>query len=123
MTIQEQREMELLKTRVDGLEKLMDGVLKWQNQDTVNEQLDSARVSTIMSIAMDLAARAGVGPDEFVKHYELRFRWWHDYYLRRAEDVSPELASQLDIRTLEESDVEKTYPELFDRLGGKDDQS
>ena len=25
--------------------------------------------------------------NRFLKHYELRFRWWHDYYLRRAEEV------------------------------------
>ncbi len=103
-----------LEERIATLENLVSSISDLQTADIRNEQIDDAKMQSLYTIVQELAEKAGVPIEKFLKHYEIRFRWWHDYYLRRAEDVSPALAAQIDIRTVEQADVSPTYPPLFD---------
>jgi hypothetical protein len=103
-----------LRGVVDSLQKLVSTMFDVQTADSRNEMIDDARVMAIYSIVLELAERAGVDRDAITKHFASRQRWWHDYFLRRAEDVSPERAAELDPRTIEQAGVSQTYPSIFD---------
>jgi hypothetical protein len=106
--------MNPLEQRLELLEKLVSSLCDLNTADSRNELMDDAKVMAIYSIVQELAEKAGVDSERFLKHYEIRFRWWHDYYLRRAEDSSPALAAELDPRTLAQAAVSPTYPSIFD---------
>ena len=61
----------------------------------------------------ELAVHEGLSPEDFGKHFELRFNWWHDYLLRLAEDVAPDVAARIDNRSLSDAGVPPSYPPLF----------
>ena len=107
-------EIENLQARVKALEELIHSMVGLNTQDFVNEKMDDAKVMAIYSMVQDLAEKAGVPTDEFLKHYEIRFRWWHDYYLRKAESISPAFAAEIDPRTIEEAGVSESYPSIFE---------
>lgn len=106
--------MNQLETRLKNLENLVSSLLELNNADAKIEMMDNAKVMAIYSIVQELAEKAGIPPDSFLKHYETRFRWWHDYYLRQAEDISPARAAALDPRTSGQCAVDATYPPIFD---------
>jgi hypothetical protein len=106
--------IEALEKRLEGLESLVSTMCDLSDSRSVSELIDDAKVMAIYSIAQDLAVEAGISVENFLKHYEIRFRWWHDYYLRQAEDISPQRAAELDPRTFEQAAVSATYPPLFD---------
>lgn len=105
---------EQLEKRIAELEDLVSSMCKLNTAELVNEQLDDAKVMAIYSVVLDLACHAGVSSENFLKHYEIRFRWWHDYYLGKVEEKSASLAAEIDLRSLSECNVEPTYPSIFD---------
>jgi hypothetical protein len=106
-------ELEDLQKQVEALTELVGSITKLNDANSINEVLDDARTTAIYSIVRELAEKAGVAPEAFLQHYTVRFRWWHDYYLRKAEDVNPERAAELDPRTVEQAGVDATYPPIF----------
>lgn len=106
--------MATTEQRLAELERLVSGMIDWQTASSRTEQMDDAKAMALFSIVQELSERSGISLEAFHAHYETRFRWWHDYYLREAENVSPGLAAELDTRTLEQSDVSERYPPLFD---------
>jgi hypothetical protein len=102
-----------IEERLKTIEGLLFAMSERDTIDLANEQLDDAKVTALYTIVQELAERAGIPQEEFLRHYEIRFRWWHDYYLRRAEDVNPARAAEIDARSVAESDVEPIYPPLF----------
>jgi hypothetical protein len=60
------------------------------------------------------AEREGISTDDFLKHFGVRQRWWHQHYLQRIEETNPSLAAELDIRPQDVCDVDSDYPPLFD---------
>jgi len=103
-----------IEERIEALEKLMEGFDELTTAEMRNKLLGDAKVMAIYSFVEELAAKADVSPENFLKHYELRLRYWHDYFLRQAEDLSPGHAAELDWRTLEQSAVTGPYPSMFD---------
>jgi len=103
-----------LKQRIDDLEAIVSSLCDINTSDAANSLMDEARVMAIYSIALDLARRQGVSADSFFRHFQARFHWWHDHYLRREEDADPRRAAELDPRTLEQAAVDASYPSLFD---------
>jgi len=106
--------IEQLEKRLSELEQLVSSMCELNTAELVNEKLDDAKVMAIYSIALDLAIHAGVSSEDFLKHYEIRFRWWHDYYLRQVEEQTPSLAAEIDLRSVSECGVEPTYPSIFE---------
>jgi hypothetical protein len=107
-------DIEDLKKRLRGLE---DHIATMNECDTARlsaSQLDRAQFMALCSIVREFALHAGISSESFSWHYEERVRWWHDYFLRQCEDVSPQLSAQLDQRTIGEADVGASYPPLFD---------
>jgi len=105
--------IEELEKRLDDLRELVFNLSDRNEQRDKTELMEQAKVSAIYSIALDLADRAGVSSEAFSKHYEVRFRWWHDY-LREVEALNPSLAAELDPRSVEQAEVGKLYPSIFD---------
>jgi hypothetical protein len=105
-----------LKARVEALEKLVSTYAEIDKGKDRREILDDAKVMAIYSIAHDLATNAGVSPDAFLAHYKAKFRFWHDYYLREAENVSQAYAAQLDQREPEHMPDGDSLPSIFDPL-------
>ena len=108
--------LQQLEDRLNFLEGLVKKMCDLNTANLVNEQMDDATVMAIYSIAQDLAVKAGVSSEVFLKHYQIRFRWWHDYFLQRAEDTNPALAAEIDPRSVSESAVEATYPEMDPKI-------
>jgi hypothetical protein len=101
----------------DRLDRLEAAVLMANDIDTARlsgELEDEARIMALYSIVRDLAERAGVGADDFCRHYENRFRYWHSHYLRKAEDCSQPLAVRLDRRVGDTDAADESYPSIFD---------
>ena len=109
-----------LEEAVEALHQLVNTMSDLPISDSRNELLDDALVMALLTIVLDLADRAGVSSDTFRKHVEIRRRWWHDFYLRKAEDVSAEGAAELDWRTVEQANVGDSYPSIFDPLPGEE---
>jgi hypothetical protein len=103
-----------LQERLASLEDLVHTLAQNNTASSRLEIINDAKVSAIYSIVLELAEHLGVNPAQFFRHYETRFRWWHDYYLRQAEDVSPEISGLLDPRTIEQASVSEVYLPLFD---------
>lgn len=103
-----------IESRLKLVEELLKAMTQRDMIDLANEQMDDAKVMALYTIVQELAENAGIPQEECLRHYETRFRWWHDYYLRRVEDVSPERAAEIDPRAVADADVEPTYPPLFD---------
>ena len=104
----------LLEARVEALKKGLEWQQAIDTEDLKGEQMTDAQFMALYSIVMELAERLGLSSDSFSKHYQTRFRWWHDHYLRRVEDSNPALAAEIDPRSVSDSDVSPTYPPLFD---------
>lgn len=102
-----------IEERLATLEQLVSTLCETNTIDLANEQTDDARLMALYSIVLELAERAGVSESEFQQHFETRFRWWHDYYLRKAEDVSPSRAAEIDTRAISDCEVSAEYPPLF----------
>jgi hypothetical protein len=102
-----------LEQRVAALEALVKGMCRAEEAGGTCSTMDDAMLRAIYTVVEELAEKAGVSRESFLEHFDLRFRWWHDYYLRQTEDVSPGLAAQRDHRTLADADIPPTYPPLF----------
>ncbi|HKP02414.1 MAG TPA: hypothetical protein VJU77_03545 [Chthoniobacterales bacterium] len=102
-----------IEARLTLVEKLLGALSERGTVDLAVEQMDAAKAMALYTIVQEIAENAGIPQAEFLRHYETRFRWWHDYYLREAEDVNPERAAAIDPRSIAESDVSATYPPLF----------
>lgn len=107
--------MNALEERLAALEELVATLCDRNDIDSKIELTEKAKVQALYTLVQDLAVEVGVTAENFLKHYETRFRWWHDYYLRQAEDISPAIAAELDTRTVVQADVSPTYPSLFDQ--------
>jgi hypothetical protein len=103
-----------IESRLKLVEELLAAMSERDTIDLTTEQMDDARVMALYTIVQELAENAGIPQEEFLRHYETRFRWWHDYYLVKAEDVNPQRAAAIDPRSIDESDVAPTYPPIFD---------
>lgn len=107
-------EIEALNIRVRALEKMAVLASDLNSARSTNEIMDQAARTAIHSIVQELAVKAGISDEEFLKHYAIRFRWWHDHLLQRAENESPAEAARLDVRSLAQADVPEAYPSIFD---------
>ena len=106
--------LETLEKRVDDMQSLLKLMSEADTARMTNDLTKDAQVMAIYSIVQDLAARAGVKTDDFLRHYEARFRYWHDRHLLWAEGVDSGLAGKLDARTLEQVSTAQSYPSIFD---------
>lgn len=107
-------EIEQLQERVAKIEANIKSLSDLSAMNATNNITDDARVMAIYSIVQELAIKAGVTPEDFAAHYRIRYRWWHDHYLRHLEDASPAAAASMDQRSIEEASVPVAYPPLFD---------
>jgi hypothetical protein len=110
-----------LKTRVSALEKnvsfLSDSFVKGHNLSTQiigMAQRNIADLLVLRSMVQEIAEQHGIEPDQFKRHYQLRFDFWYDHVLRGIEDQSPDLAAAIDPRELFSFGVETSYPPLFE---------
>jgi hypothetical protein len=103
-----------IEDRLHLLETIVIGMNERETVCMSNGQMDDAGAMALYSIVAELAQAAGISPEDFFKHYQVRFRWWHDYYLRQSEDVSSHLSAMLDLRTIEQASVDATYAPIFD---------
>jgi hypothetical protein len=108
-------ELTLIKARLNAVEELVRSLDKLSTTDLAYDQTNSADFMALYSIVAEMAEQLGLSPEQFLEHFRGRFRWWHDHYLRRVEDVSPGHAAEIDARSIAESDVPRTYPPIFDR--------
>lgn len=76
---------------------------------------ERARLATLQQLAVELAARAGFSKELFESHFQEAFHWHLDRILRRSEDISPSLASQIDDRTPDSVPLSETPPEILRR--------
>jgi hypothetical protein len=102
-----------IEDRVKLIEDLLSAMSRSEIVDLSNDQMEDARTVTLYSLVQELAERAGISTAEFHRHYQIRCRWWHDYFLRKAENMDPSLAAELDTRAIDECDVSGNYPPLF----------
>jgi len=80
-----------------------------------NETLDRADFLALRTIVAELAAEAGVTPEDFDRHLDLRLRWWHERLILRAGDRDPSLAERLSVEFPGESEPSPDgFPSLFD---------
>jgi hypothetical protein len=77
-------------------------------------QLAEAKHITLYSMVMDLAEHEGVSTEKSLAHYNTRLQFWQDHFLRKIEESSPELAAEIDDRTIDECNTEKSYPSIFE---------
>lgn len=106
MTPDERREFERMAAAINALQQDAE-------QDMKNEKVEQARAIALMTIARELSIRAGLKPEEFDQHFEVRYQFWYDWLLRKAEDVSQTAAAALDVRTDDEDFSLEQYPLLF----------
>lgn len=105
--------MSNIEDRLLLLEKIVMGMDERETVRMSNGLMDDAMAMALYSIVSELAQAAGISSDAFFQHYQIRFRWWHDYYLRHAEDLSSGLAASLDPRTIEQANVPLTFSSIF----------
>jgi len=80
-----------------------------------NETLREAEAVALRSIVSDLAEQAGVTPEDFDRHLDLRLRWYHERLILRAGDRDPSLADRLSVQFPGESEPSPDgFPSLFD---------
>jgi len=103
-----------LERRLATIESILLTMGKSSTIDLATRQTDDANFMALYSIVRELANRAGVSDELFLRHYDARFRWWHDYFLRRVEDRDPERAAEIDYRTLEQASTETSFRSIFD---------
>ena len=109
-----------LETRVRELErkwKTLDGVIDaLQNLDakTIGMTiLVEAKCLALHSLVKELAQQQGISSETFNSHFEKRVAFWHDYLLRKIEDLVPGLAAAADSRLAVDPDIETQDPPLF----------
>jgi hypothetical protein len=74
---------------------------------------DSATSATLASFVSEIAIKLGCSPERFARLSQQRQDYWTQYFLQQVENVSSDLAAQVDRRGDEiGSDVE-TYEPLF----------
>jgi hypothetical protein len=105
---------EELEQRVKALEGLVSSLSSANIGALENELHDDAKMMVLHTMVADLAEKAGVPVENFQRHYAIRYRWWHSYYLNRAERIDPGLAAKLDRRTPEQVSDGEAYPSIFD---------
>ena len=80
-----------------------------------NETLREAEAVALRSIVSDLAEQAGVTPEDFDRHLDLRLRWYHERLILWAGDRDPSLADRLSVQFPGESEPSPDgFPSLFD---------
>lgn len=107
-------ENELLRQRIENLEKLVYSLNDLNTSEIGTDKLDDANFMALYSIVSEMAEKQGVDSKAFLSHFSARFRWWHDRSLREIEEISPDLAAKIDKRSIAECDVDPTYPPIFD---------
>ncbi len=104
----------MLEARVESMQGLLQLMSDADTARMTNDLMKDAQVMAIYSIAQDLAEHAGVEIDDFLRHYEVRFRYWHDLYLMRVGDSNQGLAGLLDTRSPDQVSTAHSYPSIFD---------
>lgn len=78
-----------------------------------NSPKREAKFAALYSMTQELAAREGISVEQFVKHFEERVRFYHDYYLRIVEGMDANWAGRIDERDLGDMPEGESYPPLF----------
>jgi hypothetical protein len=102
-----------LERRVALLETLVAELADFGTADIQNHLAEDAAMSALVTMVREMATHCGISEGDFMDNYRLRLRWWHDFHLRKAEDLDPATAARVDPRTIEQVDVSPGYPPLF----------
>lgn len=103
-----------LENYVSKVAAVIDGMYELETRTIGMTQSDAANFLALKSIVMELAAKQGISPKKFKKHFKRRFDFWYDHVLREVEDHSPGLAAAIDLRDAVSPEIDTPYPPLFD---------
>jgi hypothetical protein len=107
----EQR-IEMLQLQCDEITKTLVAIDSVSMATTKRRIADNAHYSALRSMVGEIALRFGISSEQFWKHYEARYSYYHDLMLQQAEKVKPRLAAQLDDRPLADIPTGR-FPPLF----------
>jgi len=102
-----------IKRRIDALEHLAHSLHDSDTSRIAESQRDAAGFMALYVIVQEIAARYGVSDAEFFRHWEIRRRYFYDYYIAQTARISPELASAIDERSPNAVPPKKGFPPLF----------
>ena len=106
-------EMDELKARVKALEGVVAKILAVDTLKLTRFEKDLAGFEALFDLVRELAKHEGISQEEFQKHYDIRYRHWHDENLRKLEETDPSLAAEVDTRATSEADIPDVIPPLF----------
>ena len=105
-----------IKRRIDALDHLADSFHDSDTSRIAESQRDHGGFMALYAIVQEIAARQGISDAEFFRHWEIRRRYFYDYYIAETARFSPELASAIDERS--PNAVPRRTVSLRDSLSG-----
>jgi len=102
-----------IKRRIDALEHLADSFHDSDTSRIAESQRDHAGFMALYAIVQEIAARQGISDADFFRHWEIRRRYFYDYYIAETARISPELASAIDERSPNAVPPKDGFPPLF----------
>jgi len=105
----EQR-IDILRVRCEEITKALDAVNKLTMAQTQQRLEDNAHYCALRSIVSEIALRLGLSRDQFWQQYDARYSYYRDQILQQAETSKPQLAAQMDGRTIADVPTERFAP-------------
>jgi len=85
----------------------------WLQREAALKAEMRAMYQALIATVGELAMHAGIGRDDFERHFQARIKFFYRQHLEEIEDEDPGLAASLDTRPLMEYDLPEGIPPLF----------
>lgn len=95
------------------IEKRLSDLEKLARQQTNGKLLNVATLDALRQGLQEVCAQLGVSGEQFSQRFEAAARWHYDRLLGTASDAAPNLAGEIDTRTIDQIPTDERPPRIF----------
>ncbi len=102
-----------IERRIYALEQLAHSFHDDGKNAIAELQKDRAAFMGLYCMVAEIAEQHGISDPEFLRHWEIRRRYFYDYYVAELAKISEELAQAIDERSPNAARPPEGFPPLF----------
>lgn len=95
------------------IEKRLSDLENLAREQTNGELLTAATLDALRQGLQEVCAQLGVSEEHFLPRFQATVRWYYDHLLRTASDAAPNLAGEIDTRTIDQIPTDERPPRIF----------
>jgi hypothetical protein len=95
------------------IEKRLSDLEKLAREQTNRKLLTAATLDALRQGLQEVCARLGLSEEQFSPRFQAVAQWYYDRLLGKASDAAPNLAGEIDTRTIDQVPTDELLPHIF----------